>query len=107
TDGMLASVPGADAAFGNGGSLRADLPAGQLTYGAVYEVYPFNNRLVVLTLTGYQLTRIVSYSLTRRAVPTEMLPIAGVKVDATCQGNNLRVVLTRLSGTPIRDDHRR
>jgi 5'-nucleotidase len=106
TDGMLASVPGADVAFGNGGSLRADLPAGQLTYGSVYEVYPFDNRLVTLTLTGDQLMRIVAYSLTRRAVPTEMLPIAGVKVDATCQGNNLRVVLTRPSGAPIRaDDH--
>ena len=106
TDGMLASVPGADVAFGNGGSLRADLPAGQLTYGSVYEVYPFDNRLVTLTLTGDQLTRIVSYSLTRRAVPTEMLPIAGVKVDAGCQGKNLRVVLIRPSGTPIRADDR-
>ena len=106
TDGMLGSVPGADVAFGNGGSLRADLPGGQLTYGSVYEVYPFDNRLVTLTLTGDQLTRIVSYSLTRRAVPTEMLPIAGVTVDATCQGNNLRVVLTRPSGTPIRAEDR-
>ena len=106
TDGMLASVPGAEAAFGNGGSIRADLPAGPLTYGAVYEVYPFDNRLVTLTLTGDQLTRIVAYSLTRRASPTEMLPIAGFKVDATCQGNELRVVLTRPSGAPIRPDDR-
>jgi 5'-nucleotidase len=102
TDGMLASVPGADVAFGNGGSLRADFPAGPLTYGSVYEVYPFDNRLVTLTLTGDQLTRIVAYSLTRRALPAEMLPIAGFKVDATCQGNNLRVVLTRPSGMAIR-----
>jgi 2',3'-cyclic-nucleotide 2'-phosphodiesterase (5'-nucleotidase family) len=106
TDGMLASVPGADVAFGNGGSLRADLPSGPLTYGSVYEVYPFDNRLVTLTLTGDQLTRIVAYSLTRRALPTETLPIAGFKVDATCQGNNLRVVLTRPSGMPIRADDR-
>jgi len=106
TDGMLASVPGADAAFGNGGSLRADLPAGPLTYGSVYEVYPFDNRLVTLTLTGGQLTRIVAYNLTRRALPTELLPIAGFKVDATCEGSNLRVMLTRPSGMPIRADDR-
>jgi 5'-nucleotidase len=106
TDGMLASVPGSDVAFGNGGSLRADLPAGPLTYGAMYEVYPFDNRLVTLTLTGDQLTRIVAYNLTRRVPPTELLPIAGFKVDATCQGTNLRVVLTRTSGEPIRAEDR-
>jgi len=101
TDGMLASVAGADVAFGNGGSLRADIPAGPLTYGAVYEVYPFDNRLVTIALTGDQLTRIIAYNLTRRAAPTEILPIAGFKVDAMCQGGNLQVVLTRTSGTRI------
>jgi 5'-nucleotidase len=106
TDGMLASVPGADVAFGNGGSLRTDLPGGPLTYGAVYEVYPFDNRLVMMTLTGDQLTRIISSNLTRTASPTEILPIAGFKVDATCEGPTLRVVLTRSSGATIRsDDH--
>jgi 2',3'-cyclic-nucleotide 2'-phosphodiesterase (5'-nucleotidase family) len=95
------SVPGADVAFGNGGSLRADLPAGPLTYGAVYEVYPFDNRLVTLTLTGDQLSRIIAYNLTRRALPTELLPIAGFRVDATCQAGSLQVVLTRTSGARI------
>ena len=106
TDGMLASVPGADVAFGNGGSLRADLPAGLLTYGAVYEVYPFDNRLVTFAATGDQLTRIVAYSLQRTAPPTELLPIAGFRVDARCEGTMLRVSLTRSSGMPIRPDDR-
>jgi 2',3'-cyclic-nucleotide 2'-phosphodiesterase (5'-nucleotidase family) len=106
TDGMLASVPGADVAIGNGGSLRADLPAGPLTYGAVYEVYPFDNRLVTFSLTGDQLTRIVAYNLQRTALPTELLPIAGFRVDAKCEGNMLRVALTRASGMPIRPDDR-
>lgn len=102
TDGMLASVPGADVAIGNGGSLRADVPAGPLTYGAVYEVYPFDNRLVTFAATGDQLTRIVAYNLQRTAPPTELLPIAGFRVDATCEGSLLRVTLTRSSGVPIR-----
>ena len=101
TDGMLASVPRANLAIGNGGSLRADVPAGPLTYGAVYEVYPFDNRLVTFTATGEQLTRIVAYNLQRTAPPTELLPIAGFRVDATCEGNMLRVTLTRSSGMPI------
>ena len=106
TDGMLASVHGADVAFGNGGSLRMDLPGGPLTYGAVYEVYPFDNRLVMTTLTGDQLTRIISYNLTRTAAPTEILPIAGFTVDAKCEGAHLRVVLTRSSGATIRADEK-
>lgn len=106
TDGMLASVPGADVALGNGGSIRADLPAGPLTYGAVYEVYPFDNRLVTLTVTGDQLARIISYNLQRTARPTELLPIAGFRVDATCEGSTLRVALTRSSGMAIRPDDR-
>jgi 5'-nucleotidase len=106
TDGMLASVPSADVAIGNGGSLRTDLQPGPLTYGQMYELYPFDNRLVTLTLTGDQLTHIVAYSLTRRVQPTELLPIAGFSVDAWCEGGSLRVALRRASGKPVRPTDR-
>ena len=103
-DGTLASAPGADVALNNGGSLRTDLPAGPLTYGSFYELYPFDNRIVTLRVTGDQLTRIIAYSLERKVAPFEMLPIAGFKVDARCDGTMLRVTLTRSSGVPIRAD---
>ena len=105
-DGTLASTPGADVALNNGGSLRIDLPAGPLTYGSIYELYPFDNRIVTLRLTGDQLTRIIAYNLERKVPPFELLPIAGFKVDARCDGNMLRVTLTRSSGVPIRADER-
>jgi 5'-nucleotidase len=105
-DGTLASTPGADVALSNGGSLRIDLPAGPLTYGSIYELYPFDNRIVTLRLTGDQLTRIIAYNLERKIPPFELLPIAGFKVDARCDGNMLRVTLTRASGVPIRGDER-
>jgi 5'-nucleotidase len=105
-DGTLASVPSADVAFSNGGSLRTDLPAGPLTYGSFYELYPFDNRIVTLTLTGDQLTRIIAYTLERNVGPFELVPIAGFKVDAWCDGKILRVTLTRSSGVPIRADER-
>jgi 2',3'-cyclic-nucleotide 2'-phosphodiesterase (5'-nucleotidase family) len=103
-DGTLAATPGADVAIGNGGSLRGDLPAGPLTYGTVYELYPFDNRIVTLMLTGDQLTRVIAYNLQRREPPSELLPIAGFRVDAKCDGNMLRVALTRASGAAIRPD---
>ena len=105
-DGTLASTPGADVALSNGGSLRTDLPVGPLTYGSIYELYPFDNRIVTLRLTGDQLTRIIAYNLERNVPPFELLPIAGFRVDARCDGNMLRVALTRASGAPIRADER-
>jgi 2',3'-cyclic-nucleotide 2'-phosphodiesterase (5'-nucleotidase family) len=105
-DGTLASTPGADVALSNGGSLRTDLPVGPLTYGSIYELYPFDNRIVTLRLTGEQLTRIIAYNLERKVPPFELLPIAGFKVDARCDGQMLRVTLTRASGVPIRADER-
>jgi len=105
-DGTLASTPGADVALSNGGSLRTDLLAGPLTYGSIYELYPFDNRIVTLSLTGDQLARIIAYNLERTVPPLELLPIAGFKVDAKCNGNMLRVTLTRASGAAIRADER-
>ena len=42
------------------GGLRADLPAGPLTYGAVFEVMPFDNRVVAFHLTGADIRKMVA-----------------------------------------------
>jgi hypothetical protein len=52
------------------------------------------------------LRKVVAYSLERRAPPTELLPIAGVRVDGRCEGTALRVTLTRPSGVAIQPDDR-
>ena len=102
TDALLASVPGADIAVNNsGGGLRADLPAGALTYGGVFEVMPFDNLLVTLRLTGRQLRQMFSASVTqgRRG-----LGFAGIQVQARCEAGALAVAMTRPSGAAIGDD---
>ena len=50
---------GADVAINNNvrGGLRADLPQGPLTLGRLYDAFPFDNRLVTVTLTGAELGR--------------------------------------------------
>ncbi len=45
----------ADLALMNAGGLRADLPAGPITWGDVLTVHPFGNRLLRITMTGAQL----------------------------------------------------
>lgn len=44
-----------DFAVQNHGGVRADLPAGALEFGQVYEVLPFGNLIGVVTVTGEQL----------------------------------------------------
>jgi 2',3'-cyclic-nucleotide 2'-phosphodiesterase (5'-nucleotidase family) len=39
----------------NGGSIRADLPAGEVTFGDVTTVLPFGNVIEVLEITGAEL----------------------------------------------------
>jgi 5'-nucleotidase/UDP-sugar diphosphatase len=43
---------GVDFAIQNGGGIRAELPKGPITKGTLYEILPFDNSLVVLTLRG-------------------------------------------------------
>ena len=49
---LLRAVPGARLAMTNAGGLRADLAAGALRYGQIFDVIPFDNRVVGLRLTG-------------------------------------------------------
>jgi 5'-nucleotidase / UDP-sugar diphosphatase len=56
---------GAVAALVNGGSIRAGLPAGNVTMGDVLTAYPFPVTLVVVTLTGDELSDILEHSLDR------------------------------------------
>jgi hypothetical protein len=58
-DWMLEAVPEADVALTNGGGLRADLPAGPLRYGALFEAFPFDNRVGLTRITGARLEAIV------------------------------------------------
>ncbi len=56
----LRALSKADMAIMNPGGLRADLSAGPLTYGGVYEVIPFDNAVAVLDVTGEQLERLLT-----------------------------------------------
>ncbi|MHC4472028.1 MAG: bifunctional metallophosphatase/5'-nucleotidase [Planctomycetota bacterium] len=53
-DVLRAGPPEADLALVNSGGLRADLDAGPVTFGDVYEVMPFDNRVVRVRMTGAQ-----------------------------------------------------
>ena len=68
------SKPAQVAIFNNGG-LRASLPAGNITKGNVYELMPFDNEIVVVTLSGAKMWELVKF-----AASSGGLPIAGMTV---------------------------
>lgn len=100
-DGMRAAVPSADVAIGNGGAIRTEIPAGPLTYGRLYEVFPFDNRIATVTLSGAQLAAIVKANLERTESPREILSISGFRVSASCDRGMMMVELSRPDGRAI------
>ncbi len=53
---VFIEATGADVALMNGGNIRKTVPAGDITVRDINEVYPFANYVVVLNITGEQLT---------------------------------------------------
>ncbi|HTE05660.1 MAG TPA: bifunctional UDP-sugar hydrolase/5'-nucleotidase [Planctomycetota bacterium] len=102
TDAYLAAVPGADVSLNNtAGGLRADLPAGPVTYGAVFEVMPFDNRVLAIRLTGADLRKVFATQLRGHDA---LVGLAGLRVRATCQRGALDVALLRPDGQLVRDE---
>lgn len=48
-----------DFAFINRGGIRTDIGQGNITYGRLYTILPFNDRLVKMTLTGKQIKQVL------------------------------------------------
>ena len=98
-DLMLRASPGADVAVTNGGGLRADLPAGKLRFGDLYEAFPFDNAMARVTLTGAQLRALLGDNLQD---PGGLLSVAGVRVNGMCDDQGLVVEILQ-DGRPVRD----
>jgi len=95
----------ADVGLVNNGGIRADLPAGSVTYGALFEVTPFQNRLIVVTLTGLALREVLEHAL---ADGTPHAHISGLQVwyDPR-KPKGRRVTRVRLSSGRALDPRRR
>ncbi|HEY0351130.1 MAG TPA: 5'-nucleotidase C-terminal domain-containing protein, partial [Gemmatimonadales bacterium] len=61
--------------------IRADLPAGRVSYGQVFEIQSSQNSLVKVTLSGRQLSEVLEQSLDRRGQPTAQVSGAVVRYD--------------------------
>lgn len=101
-DAMRAESADADVALTMAnvpGGLRADLHAGPLTFGELYDVFPFDNQIVKLKLSGAELYDVVSQEIHRAR--RGALGISGFRVKAACSATGLHIDILRDSGTRI------
>ena len=105
-DALREAVPGADVAVINNAArgLWADLPVGPITFGQLYDVFPFDNRVARITVTGAELGRWLAAEI--RQGRRGALGISGVAVRASCLADGIHVDLLRTAGRPIHDEDR-
>lgn len=82
-----------DVAITNKGGLRSNIPAGTITFGDIYNVFPFENTLALLTLSGEQLIQ-----LCREIASVGGEAIAGMRLVITKQGE---LVSATVDGKPV------
>ena len=73
---------GADIAFVNGGGIRVNIKAGDITMNDILKVHPFGNMLTVIEVTGQQVLDALEWG--SRAVPGEsggFLQVAGLTYE--------------------------
>ncbi len=110
---------GADIAVINGGALRDSIERGEITLGDLYSVFPFNNGLCMVEMTGQQILDALEWGA--RAVPGEsggFLQVSGLSyevhsyIDTPCSadeesncvidaGGERRVKNVLVGGEPI------
>lgn len=66
-----------DFAFMNPRGIRADLPAGSLTYRDLFSVHPFGNSLVEMRLTGQEIYDLLNQQWLEQPRP-RMLNVSGL-----------------------------
>jgi 2',3'-cyclic-nucleotide 2'-phosphodiesterase (5'-nucleotidase family) len=92
----------ADVAVMNNGGIRADLRAGQATYGSLFEIQPFGNTLYRLTVRGRDL-RAYLERLVGRDINAHVSGVSLVYLPAKPPGSRISTV-TMADGRPLRDD---
>ncbi len=100
----LREMEHADVALLNPGGIRADIPSGELTYGDVYSVLPFENTVATLNLTGEELSRLLyaAYGPRRGIYQQSGLQIALIRCP-----DSVRLMSIKLAdGKPILPDRR-
>jgi len=100
TDAMLQSND-ADIAIHNVyGGIRAELHKGEVTFGSLYRVFPFDNRIEIVELSGLEVRKIIAHQVHdeyRRA------GFSGMRVFVNCDDGQMSIRMIKPDGNAIED----
>lgn len=82
------------------GGIRAELDAGEVTYGDVYRVMPFDNRIGIVELSGAELRRVIAAQAHNR---NRAAGFSGMRVYVSCGSNGMSLRMVRTDGSEIGD----
>jgi len=93
---------GADFVFMNPGGIRAPIAAGEVTYGELFSVQPFDNQVVKMQLTGDQVYRVLEQQFGSDG-RTRILQVSGLKFsyNSTNPAGQRITSVTLPNSTPI------
>jgi 5'-nucleotidase len=86
----------ADVGLVNNGSLRRSLPAGEATYGLLYEFQPFQNELVRVRMSGALLRGVLEFGLRDDGSPWTHVSGIEVEVDRSAPAGSRVRAITRV-----------
>ncbi|VAX14612.1 5'-nucleotidase [hydrothermal vent metagenome] len=89
-----------DFSFMNAGGIRADIPAGNVTWGDLFTVQPFGNDLITMNLTGAQIVQLLNQQWAGQPYP-RILKISGLSYtwDNARPENDRIVEVRKADGT--------
>ena len=101
---IMKDKAGVQIAMTNGGGLRTDVPAGEITAGKLYEVMPFDNTLYTMKLSGADIKANIEHGIMNDDIG--WIQIAGVKVtyNPEAEAGNRITSMVLEDGTPVEMD---
>lgn len=82
------------------GGIRAELPQGEVTYGSLFRVFPFDNRISIIELSGLDIRKIIAnqvHNERRRA------GFSGMRVFVSCEAGQMSIEMIKSDGGEIED----
>jgi 5'-nucleotidase len=100
TDAVLEASEGDISIHNIWGGIRAELLQGDLTFGDVFRMFPFDNRIAVVELSGADLRRVFEKQAHSRNRPAGF---SGMRVFVACDGDQMSLRMLRPDGSEIMD----
>jgi len=77
----------ADFSITNSLGIRADLPKGKIKISKIFEIFPFNNSITTMTLSGHEVQEMLDYVADRSAERgcSTQVQVSGIEMTLDCQ----------------------